>query len=192
MDLEKQLERKLSDFDLKDCEVVSSRRVEKKEFAEEECPMQPGLLSSVYSYVTDFLHRNPSWQVASSFVTQILDINQVQLEEGKKVKVMRPAQDFYRKLVIVWLVCAQAAKEPFSFEDYLQALKTTYFAGNWEERLTLPTKYFFEQMRVSWEDSKKENEGSSLIGKQTLDDFINRLNGSLSQDWNRKIKIRKD
>ena len=61
-------------------------------------------MGNLYTYVSDFLHRNPSWQVASNFVTQILDLNQVRLEEGKKVKVMRPAQDFYKKLVMVWLM----------------------------------------------------------------------------------------
>lgn len=151
MDIEKQLERKMSDFDIEDFEVTNQKKVvEKKEFVEEECPMQPSLLSSVYSYVTDFLHRNPSWQVANNFVTQILDINQVHLEDGTKIKVMRPAQDFYRKLVIVWLICSQNAKQFFSFEEYLQALKTTYFTRNWEERLTQPTKYFFEKMKTSW------------------------------------------
>ena len=192
MDIEKQLERKMSDFGLEDYEVASSRKVvEKKEFAEEDCPMQPGLLSSVYSYVADFLHRNPSWQIASSFVTQILDINQAQLDEGMKVKVMRPAQDFYRKLVIVWLICAQGARQSFAFEEYLQALKTTYFARNWEERLAVPTKYFFEKMRASWEDIKRESEDNSLTEKQVLDGFIGRISGSLSQDWNRKISLRK-
>ncbi len=29
------------------------------------------------------------------------------MDEGKKVKVMRPAQDFYRKLVMVWLMMQQ-------------------------------------------------------------------------------------
>lgn len=166
MDIEKQLERKMSDFDLEDCEVTSSKKVmEKKEFMDEDCPMQPSLLSSVYSYVTDFLHRNPSWQVASNFVTQILDINQVELDEGKKVKVMRPAQDFYRKLMIVWLVCEQHSKNGFAFEEYLHALKTAYFTRSWEERLTVPTKYFFEKMRGNWEEIKRENEGNSLTEK---------------------------
>jgi len=48
-------------------------------------------MGNLYSYVNDFLHRNPSWQVASNFVTQILELGQTKFEEGKKVKVMRPA-----------------------------------------------------------------------------------------------------
>lgn len=51
--------------------------MQKEEFKEEESPLQPSLVSNLYSYVTGFLHRNPSWQVASNFVTQILDLNQV-------------------------------------------------------------------------------------------------------------------
>jgi hypothetical protein len=89
--------------------------------------MQPTLISNVYSYVTNFLNRNPSWQIASNFVTQILDLNQVKLDEGKKVKVMCPAQDFYRKLVIVWLICQQNSKDAFSFDQYLAALRITFF-----------------------------------------------------------------
>lgn len=76
--------------------------------------MKSNIISSVYSYLTDFIHRNPSWQIASNFVTQILDLNQVSLDEGKKVKVMRPAQDFYKKLVMAWLVCQQGT-QMFSF-----------------------------------------------------------------------------
>jgi len=64
-------------------------------------------MSSIYNYVTGFLQRNPSWNVASYFVTQILDLNQVKMDEGTKVKVMRPAQDFYEKLVMVWLMLQQ-------------------------------------------------------------------------------------
>jgi hypothetical protein len=69
--------------------------------------MKPSIMSTVYSYVTDFLHKNPSWQVASNFVTQIMELNQFQLNEDMKVRVMRPAQEFYRKLVLVWLLCQQ-------------------------------------------------------------------------------------
>jgi hypothetical protein len=143
LDIEKQLERKMSDFDLEDYEVQSQQKeVERKEFGEEESPLQPSLISNVYAYVTDFLHRNPSWQIASNFVTQILDLNQVQLEEGKKVKVMRPAQDFYRKLVIAWLLCQQNSSS-LPFEDYLTVLKAAFFAEEWESRFIIPTKYFF-------------------------------------------------
>lgn len=52
---------------------------EKKEFKESESPLQPSLIGNLYNYVSDFLHRNPSWQVASNFVTQIFDLNQVRL-----------------------------------------------------------------------------------------------------------------
>jgi disulfide oxidoreductase YuzD len=53
------------------------------------------MLGNVYDYVTKFLKRKYPWQVASSFVTNILDINQQSMEEGTKVKVLKPAEDFY-------------------------------------------------------------------------------------------------
>lgn len=107
MDIEKELERKMSDLDIdteEDTLNNAKKVIEKKQFEEEESPIGSSILGNVYGYVTGFLQRNSSWQVASSFVTQILEMNQVRLEEGKKVKVMRPAQDFYRKLVMVWLM----------------------------------------------------------------------------------------
>jgi hypothetical protein len=42
-------------------------------------------------------------------------MNQVRLDEGKKVKVMRPAQDFYHKLVMVWLMLQKRGEENPSF-----------------------------------------------------------------------------
>ena len=55
-------------------------------------------------------------------------MNQVRLEEGKKVKVMRPAQDFYIKLVMVWLIFQKRGETNPSFTDYLAYLKTAFFA----------------------------------------------------------------
>ena len=43
------------------------------------------------------------WQVANSFVTNIMDINQLETDDGAKIKIMKPASDFYEKLIIVWL-----------------------------------------------------------------------------------------
>ena len=77
--------------------------------------MKPSIMSTVYSYVTDFLQKNPSWQVASNFVTQIMELNQFQMNEDMKVRVMRPAQEFYRKLVLVWLLCQQNTSEKITF-----------------------------------------------------------------------------
>ena len=103
-------------------EVETTKVYEKKEFEINEAPLQPSLLSNIYSYVTGFLGRSPSWQVANQFVTQILDMNQVRMEEGTKVKVMRPAQDFYQKLVMVWLMLHGPDSDPvkpISFPIYL-------------------------------------------------------------------------
>ena len=81
MDIEKELERKMSDLDIDTLDESESKTkiIEKKKFKEEESPIGGSLLGNVYGYVTGFLQRNASWQVASSFVTQILEMNQVRL-----------------------------------------------------------------------------------------------------------------
>lgn len=66
--------------------------------------MQNKLISSVYDYLTDFLKIQAPWEVASNFVTNILDMNYLKTKEGTKVKVLKPAEGFYQKLVFVWLL----------------------------------------------------------------------------------------
>lgn len=61
-------------------------------------------MSSVYDYLTNFLKINSPWQVANTFVTNILEMNYLKTEEGTKVKVLKPAEDFYEKLLFVWLL----------------------------------------------------------------------------------------
>lgn len=73
------------------------------------------------------------------------------MDEGKKVKVMRPAQDFYRKLVMVWLMAQKDSSQPVTFPIYLTMLKTTFLSNNWDEKYIVPTKYFFQCMQKDWE-----------------------------------------
>lgn len=44
--------------------------------------------------MTKYLGNQP-WQVANNFVTNILDIDQINNEGGARVKILKPAQDFY-------------------------------------------------------------------------------------------------
>jgi hypothetical protein len=44
-----------------------------------------------------------------------MELNQFQMREDMKVRVMRPAQEFYRKLVLVWLLCQQNITEKITF-----------------------------------------------------------------------------
>lgn len=53
--------------------------------------MEKSALENIYSYITKFLRKKYPWQVASSFVTNILDINQQTMEDGTKIKVLKPA-----------------------------------------------------------------------------------------------------
>jgi hypothetical protein len=41
--------------------------------------------------------------VANNFVTNILEINEIHAENGAKVKVLKPAEDFYEKLIVFWI-----------------------------------------------------------------------------------------
>jgi hypothetical protein len=189
MDIEKELERKMSDLDIDTLEESNrsgTKVIEKKKFKEEESPIKSSLLGNVYGYVTGFLQRNSSWQVANSFVTQILEMNQVRLEEGKKVKVMRPAQDFYRKLVMVWLMLQKRGEVNPSFSEFLHCLKTAFFCEKWQERYLIPTKYFFERMREEWQLAREEGPKSE---KEVLRTFIRRVRLGMKNEWDHKIKL---
>ena len=161
--------------------------IEKKEFQDQESPIKGSLLGNVYQYVTGFLNRNSSWQVASSFVTQILEMNQVRLEEGKKVKVMRPAQDFYMKLVMVWLMFQKRGETNPSFPQYLNCLKTAFFQDNWHQRYLIPTKYFFERMREDWHQITSSSSNQSQ--KQILTAFIMLIRKGMKKEWDRKMQL---
>lgn len=68
---------------------------------------------------------------------------------------MRPAQDFYRKLVMVWLMVQQNVEESITFPAYLSRLKSTFFTEGWQEKYIVPTKYFFERMKQDWQYIKQ-------------------------------------
>lgn len=105
------------------------------------------------------------------------------------MKVLRPAQDFYRKLVIAWLLCQQnAAAVPF--EDYLCVLRGSFFAEEWESRFTVPAKYFFEKLRNNWEEMRRQG-GGEMGAKAQLGGFISRVEGCVSEDWHHKIAMRR-
>ena len=85
----------------------------------------------MYNYVTEFLNRKHSWQVANNFITNILEMSQVNSQEGKKIKILRPAQDFYHKLILVWLSFKDGNSVKVSFQEYLNKVKST-FGDDWQ------------------------------------------------------------
>lgn len=73
----------MSEFNLDDdeCEKPKDLKEMKKiitkdEFKQSDAPLEKNILGNVYEYVTKFLKKKHPWQVASSFVTNILEINQ--------------------------------------------------------------------------------------------------------------------
>ncbi len=51
-----------------------------------------------------------------------------------KVKVLRPAEDFYAKLVFVWLLLKDEHSSEFQdFEHYLEHVKSN-FGEKWKEK----------------------------------------------------------
>lgn len=58
-------------------------------------------------------------------MTNILDMKYLKTEEGTKVKVLKPAEDFYQKLVFVWLLLKNE-KDEIKFEDYLQVVRSKF------------------------------------------------------------------
>ena len=103
----------MSDFTLEEPEEVGDIKEKKKvitkqEFKENEGPVEKNAIENFYQYVTKYLKTKYPWQVASSFVTNILDISQLETEDGSKVKILKPAEDFYQKLILVWLALTKA------------------------------------------------------------------------------------
>lgn len=80
--------------------------------------MEKNMLGSMYEYVTKFIRKRSPWQVASSFVTNILDIQQ-QKYDGTRIKVLRPAEDFYEKLLLTWITGVSGENNEMSYEEYL-------------------------------------------------------------------------
>lgn len=113
-------------------------------------------------------------------------MNQVRLDEGKKVKVMRPAQDFYRKLVMVWLMLQKRGEINPTFSDYLHCLKISFLAQGWQERYLIPTKYFFERMKTDWRESRETGPKGE---KEVLAEFIKRVRVGMKNEWEHKIKL---
>lgn len=52
-------------------------------------------------------------------------MNYVKTDDGTKVKVLKPAEDFYEKLVFVWLLLKNQ-KEDIKFDEYLHAVKSKF------------------------------------------------------------------
>lgn len=100
--------------------------------------MERSALESIYEYITKFLKKKYPWQVASSFVTNILDINQQSMQEGTKIKVLKPAEDFYEKLIIGWLMLKKCneKKAEITFEEYINHIKVSFGRQAWRSTLS--------------------------------------------------------
>ena len=178
----------LEDDEKKPSEQEKKMIVTKNGFTKEDCPVENNMLGNMYDYITKFLKRKQSWQVASSFVTNILDINhQKSLEDGTRIKVLRPAEDFYQKLIITWLMFQKSnEKNPGSFESFLGQVKIA-FGASWREKYSLPTKYFYEKINKYWGEIKHS---STVMGeKEIMGHLITKIRESMKEDWERKIKL---
>jgi hypothetical protein len=88
-----------------------SKKLTKREFDSESSPVPSGILKNIYTYVRKLVGNRYPWQVASSFVTHILNINEQELSnEGTRIKILKPAEDFYEKLIIGWLMLIKCQK----------------------------------------------------------------------------------
>jgi hypothetical protein len=99
---------------------------------------------------------------------------------------MRPAQDFYKKLVMVWLMVQQNNEKSITFPIYLNRLKSTFFTDNWNDKYIIPTKYFFERMKQDWQSINPE----LMNEKEVMNTFIRRIKASMQNEWDHKIKMK--
>lgn len=101
---------------------------------------------------------------------------------------MRPAQDFYHKLVMVWLMLQKQGECNPPFAEYLTCLQTSFFLDTWQPRYLIPTRYFYERMKQDWQQLKQE--GGSHNEKEVLSIFIKRVRSGMQDEWEHKIKLR--
>jgi len=78
------------------------------------------------------------------------------------VKVLKPAEDFYEKLIIGWLTLTKCdPNTTITFDTYLSHIKLS-FGKSWKERYIIPTKYFYERLIKHWNDIQKDTLGFCL------------------------------
>lgn len=105
--------------------------------------------------------------------------------------MLKPAEDFYQKLVFVWLLLKNEKKD-FLFEDYLQVVRSK-FSDSWQEKYIIPTKYFFERISRDWHEIKSEagseNGEVSINDKKVLNSLLKRIRKGMKTEWEQKIKL---
>ena len=105
------------------------------------------------------------------------------------MKVLKPAEDFYEKLIIGWLMITKCSPgHNVTFETYLSQVKLS-FGKSWKDKYNVPTKYFYERLIKHWNDIQKETSGFSLREKDLLNGLIIKIRESMREDWQRKIKM---
>jgi hypothetical protein len=118
-------------------------------------------------------------------------MKEIKTEEGMKVKVLKPAEDFYQKLVFVWLLLKNE-KDEIKFEEYLQVVRSK-FEDKWQEKYIIPTKYFFERINRDWHEIKSEagdeNNEVNLNDKKILASLLKRIRKGMKTEWDQKIKL---
>jgi len=72
----------------------------------------------------------------------------------------------------------------------LTRVKSILTTESWQEKYIIPTKYFYERMRLDWEEIKKEGIKGGMGEKEVLDAFIRRIRNRMKRDWDRKIQLR--
>lgn len=75
------------------------------------------------------------------------------MSDGAKVKVLRPAQDFYEKLLLSWIMLIKTKE--INFDKYIENVKIT-FARSWRSKYIVPCKYFYDKLTKSWIEVQKQ------------------------------------
>ena len=102
-------------------------------------PINQSMLQTAYRYIQSIISTKDKWQVARGFVTNILEINYNKMaetitgktepkpasEEEINVRVLKPANDFYHNLMVVWLLFRGDSDYRIKFKEYLERVKAT-------------------------------------------------------------------
>lgn len=147
-------------------------------------------MSNFYRYLTKYLKTKSPWKVANSFVTNILDLSQLETEDGSKIKILKPAEDFYHKLILVWLT-SKKNKSKIAFDEYLSDVRSS-FGQSWKEKLVVPIKYFYDKVMKNWAEISLESGEVELKDEELMSKLLSRIRTNMQVDWERKIRPEKN
>ncbi|KRX00917.1 hypothetical protein PPERSA_09523 [Pseudocohnilembus persalinus] len=158
------------------------------------------LNEQVYNFATNYFYNikkntQEKWQVARSFVTNIIELNNNILSKTQKIsseytssikiRFLQPAQQFYNHLMEIWILFRQNQSSTNDFKLYLEKVKAS-MGSRWSETYVLPTQYFFKTLVYTWDSLVKEQK-ESIDEDALIKIFVERVRSNMLNNWENDI-----